>query len=443
MKMKAEYLPQNKIKIITNSYIFLKSIIFIFKSNILNRLVSIYFYFFVATLIFSCSNKSNIDLGEWTGQLKLKDTVVLPFNFVIDLQNDDYEFTVVNGAETISLKYDEDLSSNDYYVFHFDIFETYLSFHVIDGVKMIGTFVNESRKDHKKIPFEGYKKNSENKNQNDLESPIFNGKWHVEFNFKDPGSYPAIGEFLDVNDIMIGTFRTETGDYRFLSGYAKDKRLVLSAFDGSHLFLFEADYLGDSLYGKFYSGSHWETNWFGVRNDSFELASPYELTQLISDEPVNFTKKDLEGNDFYFPNDSLKGKVVIIQIFGSWCPNCLDETNFYNELYENYSDKGLELIAIGYEKQDRLQERIERLKRYRNRMEIKYPLLVGGEASKEQASIDFPMFNKISSFPTSIYFNRKGEVVKIHTGFNGPGTGETYKNYVERTRTMIEHMLVE
>lgn len=401
--------------------------------------------FFTALLIqiTSCENRAVLTLGEWQGELHLRDSVFMPFNFVIDEIEGDFVLTIVNGAETITLKFDDELSQQNHFVYHFDIFDTYLRFDVTGKDQIAGVFVNESRKDHKEIPFTAQKINGVDQRQNDLKSTLFNGKWQVEFNFDNPGSYPAIGEFLEVNGIMIGTFRTETGDYRFLSGYAKDGKLRLSAFDGSHVFYFEAEYEADSLIGQFYSGSHWETKWYGIRNDTFELASPYELTQLKTDDPIAFTKKDLNNQEYIFPNEQVKNKVVIIQIFGSWCPNCLDETNFYNELYEKYADRGLEIIAIGYEKQSRSKERIERLNRYKERMLINYPVLVGGEASKDAASKDFPMFNAIISFPTSIFLNKKGEVVKIHTGFNGPGTGEVYDHYVERTTTMVEHMLEE
>jgi thiol-disulfide isomerase/thioredoxin len=397
----------------------------------------------VFLFIFSCEKKNELTLGEWQGELHLRDSTFMPFNFVVDENKENYLVTVVNGAETIPLKYDPALSNDDFYVFRFDIFDTYLKFQVTNPNEIKGFFVNEQKEENGEIEFKAAKVNEDNKKENDLKSTLFNGKWKVEFNPKSSGAYPAIGEFLTVNDAVIGTFRTETGDYRFLSGYAKNNRIRLSAFDGAHAFYFDATLKEDTLFGDFFSGNHWKTDWYGVRNDSFELSSPYELTQLISDEPIEFSKVNLQEENYEYPNEDLDGKVVIIQILGSWCPNCLDETVFYKELYEKYKDRGLEIIGLGYEKEKNREERLARLTKYKNRMEIEYPLLLAGEASKDLASKDFPMFNSIISFPTSIFINRKGEVVKIHTGFNGPGTGEVYDNYVERTTTMIEHMLEE
>lgn len=400
-------------------------------------------FIFCGLLLLSCKRNIDLSLGEWQGELQLNDSTFMPFNIVIDENDESYLLTIVNGAETIPLKFDDSLSEDEHFIFHFDIFDTYLEFRANGSEKISGFFVNEVKEENNKIAFHAVKKAEDNKWKNDLKSVLFNGKWKVIFSPDSPGAYPAIGEFLAVNDGMIGTFRTETGDYRFLSGYARNNRLQLSAFDGSHAFYFDATLKGDSLMGKFYSGNHWQTDWYGVKNDSFELPSPYELTQFKSEQPLEFSKLNLQGEEYKYPNEYLENKVVILQVFGSWCPNCLDETNFYKELYSQYKDRGLEIIALGYEKEKSTGERLARLVRYAERMSIEYPVLLGGEASKDFASNDFPMFNAIISFPTSIFIDRNGMIVKVHTGFNGPGTGEVYEHYVERTRTMIEHMLEE
>ena len=47
---------------------------------------------------------------------------------------------------------------------------------------------------------------------------------------------------------------------------------------------------------------------------------------------------------------SFKDKVVLVQLMGSYCPNCLDETKFYSKYYEANKDKGLEIVALAFEK---------------------------------------------------------------------------------------------
>lgn len=128
---------------------------------------------------------------------------------------------------------------------------------------------------------------------------------------------------------------------------------------------------------------------------------------------------------------------------GTWCPNCLDEANYYKKLYQKYHDKGLEIISIGYELSDDYSEQVSAIRRFKNALQLDFHFLVGGKASKNIASEQFNMLNEVISFPTSIYIGRDGLVKRIHTGFNGPGTGSYYKEYVENTNSLIESLLAD
>ncbi|MNX90851.1 thiol-disulfide oxidoreductase [compost metagenome] len=132
---------------------------------------------------------------------------------------------------------------------------------------------------------------------------------------------------------------------------------------------------------------------------------------------------------------------MIIQIMGTWCPNCMDETNYYKELYSKYHSKGLEIISIGYETSESFEEQAKKIQTLKQRKNLDFTFLVGGRASKGIASDQFNMLNEVISFPTSIYIGRDGQVKRIHTGFNGPGTGEIYTEYVKKTNALIESLL--
>ena len=236
---------------------------------------------------------------------------------------------------------------------------------------------------------------------------------------------------------------TETGDYRFLEGNIVGDSLFLSCFDGSHAFLFKAGINDEELTGKFFSGTHWSSEWEGIRNEDAELQSPEELTYVVDDKEVQFNLKDMEGKDFSFPNENYEGKVTIIQIMGTWCPNCLDETKYYKELYDTYHSDGLEIISIAYETGNDVEDYIESVTRLRNKLSLNFTFLIGGAANKNLASEHFSMLNKIISFPTSIFIGRDGQVKRVHTGFNGPGTGEYYTEYVRNTNSLIENLLAQ
>jgi len=377
--------------------------------------------------------------GKWNASLQLNSVDYLPFNIKVKKNN---ALIILNADEEIQL---EPASfKDDSLHYRFPFFNSEL---VIKQGKtsMNGYWVNHTKGSHYKIPFTAvkgkitrfYHLEKSKKESN------FDGKWKVEFEPGTNSSYPAVGLFNQKKKNISGTFLTETGDYRYLDGNTTKDSLFLSCFDGSHAFLFKAKYLNDSLFGKFYSGTHWQSTWNASRNSTFELTSPEDLTSLSNNETVEFKFPNLNKDSISFPSEVYKGKVVIIQIMGTWCPNCLDESIYYKKLEEKYGEKGLEIISVCYETGNSLDVQIVNVKRLQSKLQTNFTYLIGGSAKKNLASQHFSMLSEIISFPTSIFINRKGEVVRIHTGFNGPGTGEYYKRYKERTSALLESLLMD
>ena len=242
----------------------------------------------------------------------------------------------------------------------------------------------------------------------------------------------------------VGTFLTTTGDYRFLEGNVSGDSLFLSCFDGSHAFLFKAKINGDSISGDFWSGSHWQENWVGVRDESFSLPNPNELTFLKPGyESIEFSFENLNGEVVSLTDENYQDKVVIVQLLGSWCPNCKDETAYLVSLYEKYNAQGLEIISLAFEKSDNKETNIRSLNRLRDHFNVPYEILLAGKASKTEAAEKLPMLNHVLSFPTAIFIDRTGKVRRIHTGFSGPGTGEYYQEFVEETNEFVTQLLIE
>lgn len=265
--------------------------------------------------------------------------------------------------------------------------------------------------------------------QNDKLSNV-DGKWAVEFSPGTEDSYPAIGEFKQNGNDLTGTFMTETGDYRFLAGKIYGNQFYLSCFDGSHAFLFKGSAKGKKIQGSFFSGNHWEEPWVGKFDPDVSLEDPYQLTTFQKEKGnFDFSFQNLKAENVTM-KDLLKDKKgLLVQIFGSWCPNCMDETALFTELYSDYRKKGIEFVGIGFERNGELNKDKITLQKYINHFDIHYPILYGGKASKKLASEKFPMLNKIISFPTSVLLDANGQIVQIHTGFNGPATSkfEPYK----------------
>lgn len=386
--------------------------------------------------------KVKLKTGLWLGELSLNKKTQLPFEFSVIKEKTGYSITIYNAEERILL--DQLQEINDSIDVSFPSFHSTLRFVTTNRETLVGFWINHNKKGNYRIPFTAKNRHTDRFEKLVQLDPVLNvsGNWKVTFNYKEDSRYHAKGIFSQNKAGKVsGTFLTETGDYRFLEGQVGKNHFSLSCFDGSHAFLFESTSTNDTLFGTFYSGKHWSGEWMAVRDDKFELRDADSLTYLTKGD-FSFQLKDLAGNDFSFPNDNYKDKVTIIQIMGTWCPNCMDETSFYKELYSKYHDQGLEVISIGYEAADDWDEQVSKITRLKDKYDLDFTFLVGGKANKGLASQHFSMLNEIISFPTSIYIDKEGNVVRIHTGFNGPGTGEKYTNYVQKTTALVESLLM-
>ncbi|MFT4600034.1 MAG: thiol-disulfide isomerase/thioredoxin [Arenicella sp.] len=394
------------------------------------------------------AKQKKIKTGVWYGAFELSENDNLPFLFEIEKVNKKPVLYIINGNERILLN-DIKVSGDSLFI-QFPAFASEFRVEVKNKKTISGRWYNHAKKGNYYLPFKGEygKKERYPKSIANFEA---SGKWEVTFDYKtEPGK--AIGIFssavssmkasgYDSNKIT-GTFLTETGDYRFLEGAAINDSLYLSTFDGSHAFLFSARFLNDTLWGEFRSGSHYKTEWFAIKNENAKIGNPDSLTYLVNEEPVQFSLPDINGGNYVYPNTETEGKVTLIQIMGTWCPNCLDESNYLKTLKTQHGDM-LEIIAVTFETQKSLEDRIEKVKTYKANLGLDYEFVVGGTACKSCATEMFPMLNEIISFPTVIFIDKNGVIRKIHTGFNGPGTGEYYSNFVQNTDSFVKQLVNE
>ncbi|HRO99197.1 MAG TPA: TlpA disulfide reductase family protein, partial [Flavobacteriales bacterium] len=152
---------------------------------------------------------------------------------------------------------------------------------------------------------------------------------------------------------------------------------------------------------------------------------------------------DTDGNMVSSADQRFRGKPLMVQIMGSWCPNCVDETRLLNELHAKYNDRGLEVLAVAFEKYDDPARAQQALKRYQSTLQVRYPILYGGSASKEEAARKLPFLDHVMSYPTCIFVGRDGKVKRIRTGFYGPGTGRHYEAYKRDLEGYIEGLINE
>ncbi len=394
--------------------------------------------------------------GIWRATLQQQEGAVLPFNFEVSYpkNKDNSEadtiptFTLLNGEEKILL--DDVTKQGNTFTIPMHIFEGEIiaewnkETQKLTGKWKRRSFTNSSELDFLAIPNTETRFEVNQKPKFDL-----SGKWETYF-LPEGDSSAALGVFenvetTDVNGNFKGTFLTTTGDYRYLFGSVSDDSLYLSCFDGSHAYLFVAKAENENtLKGKFWSGKSQPIEFVSTRNPDFTLPKSDTLTFLKEGyETIAFEFPNLDGKLISLDNSKYDGKVRIVQLLGSWCPNCMDETNFLTELHSTYNQKGLEIIGLAYEQTEDFEDAKKRLERMKKRLSVDYEILFAGRADKEFAAQTLPMLNHVMSFPTTIFIDKTGKVRKIHTGFSGKGTGEYYDNYVEATTNFVEMLLSE
>ena len=278
----------------------------------------------------------------------------------------------------------------------------------------------------------------------DLAAPIFEGIYDVIFTDSE-GDAQAIGIFKQQGSKIEGTFRTETGDYRYLSGGFFNGVMKLSCFDGVHAFLFEAAMDADDstvMRGNFFSGSKYHATWTGVLNPNAKLTPSNAISwPTESLAALNITIKTNRGKEKTLSTDFFHGKPSVIQLMGTWCPNCLDESKYFIELSKQSSFKDIRFIAVGFENGNSDKDRMARLKKYQKKMGFTYPVYLGGGASTKDAHAVFNQLNGVFSFPTTIFLDKKGRIVQVNSGFDGPATGVYYKSMQEETERLLLKLL--
>ncbi|MEZ4803534.1 MAG: TlpA disulfide reductase family protein [Gelidibacter sp.] len=401
-------------------------------------------FFLFSFIIFSSCNPDYYAIpmkqGIWRGELKVSDTEVLPFNFEITAKKG---MKVFNADEVILV--DDIEYRNDSIFIKMPVFEGYFALIMKDTV-MQGEFIKESL--DRILPFKAiFNKKTRFDEPKQKATVDISGNWEAVFSQGVKGDeYVAKGIFKQDGSKVTGTFRTTTGDYRYLEGVMDGNELKLSAFDGSHAFLFTATVSNNAMQGTFYSGNHFNEPFIAKRNEKFELPDSNKLTFLKEGyDKIDFKFPDTSGKLVSLSDDRFKNKVIVLQIMGSWCPNCLDESRYFSEFYKEHQDKDIEFVALAFEYSKTEAAAFKSIERLKDGVGINYPILLAqyGTSDKAKAQEKLPMLKQILSYPTTIFIDKTGKVRKIHTGFNGPATGEKYVEFKEEFDKFIVDLLSE
>ena len=274
------------------------------------------------------------------------------------------------------------------------------------------------------------------------------GRWDARW-IGDFGTTPRVIDVRNGKAGLEGTIISNTGDYGHFAGQMTGDSFALAHFDGSYVYLLTGSLSGgggkpDTLRGLFHAGIRTQTPFIAVRSTGApHLKTVTENTKADTTEPFRFAFPDLDGRTVTEQDPRFKGKVVMVDVFGTWCPTCHDAAPELVKLYRKYHDQGLEIVGLAYEVSGDTAVDNRQVRRFREKFGITYPMLLAGINLTDAAAATLPQLQGFTAFPTTIFLGRDGKVRRIHAGFYGPATGAQHAKQVREWEDEVRKLLAE
>lgn len=393
-------------------------------------------------LMFININASAKPLKAGTWKFILKTTYAeVPFIVRFKYKNNKLTGTLINGQEKIALN-DINYDKNEISI-PLQNFELSLELKQEDDRNVVGNLVRHNKNPKIKTPLVGVHGISQRYNIKKEKALInLNGKWSLEMEDENGIKSPGLANLVQTGNKLSGSILTPTGDHRYLDGHVWSDKFEAASFDGVYNYVFKGSLTIDkkTKEEKMEANllSNFNTIVRGKRDPKAALPDAYKQTKIKN---LKFIFPDLKGQSVSLNHEKFKGKPVVVQIFGSWCPNCLDEMNYLIPWYNENNKRGVEIIALAFERSLTPEDATRQLLKVQKKKKVPYVILQAGSTSEDKPADKLPGLKNFISFPTTIFLNKNHEVVKVHAGFNGPSTGEFYEQWKNEFNQQIDELL--
>lgn len=372
--------------------------------------------------------------GKWRGAIVFSSEEV-PFNFEVAYPNGEIDplVTIINGSDRASVV--ATVKDDSLYIpmFGFDItLKMKIGFENMEGVLL-------KHYSGRKYDFRAQYGLSRFDVSNDLKPIEVGSRWKMKLDVGKESEYFAVGLFNQTGSHLTGTIMTKVSDFRFFEGIVKGNEIEMSVFDGVHSFLLKGTFQDQKWSGELVMDDGYSQLWEAEMDENAELENPFEIIDL-SEKNIkpDFDKLTVESEKLN--PDDYAGKVLIIQIMGTWCSNSQDETKFLKKWHEENSDRAVEILAVNYEANYSVEYGLNRIETYKKRLGINYEMVLGGRLSKTLAAEAFPFMDKILAFPTLIFIDKRGYARYVHSYFTGPATGEYFSQFDDRFNAIVDEL---
>jgi len=269
------------------------------------------------------------------------------------------------------------------------------------------------------------------------------GRWLIE----TQGDAPEKGLLLlsQKGGRITGTVQFPSGDERFLAGEVSGGHFALSTFDGNQGSVWKGRLLpSGSLVGESYGATTTTPQPWKARRDA---AATGEVQAIAEEKPpvdrIAFTFPDVDGKPVSLADPRFRGKVVVVSIGGTWCPNCHDETAYLAPYVDRRRAEGLEAIGLQFEYDADPVRSARQIRRFAERYQVHYPLLIAGVATPEGTRTALPALGGVKVYPTTLFIDRKGRLRAVHAGYAGPAAGALHEEAIRRFDALVSALLAE
>jgi len=373
--------------------------------------------------------------GLWDAAVRVND-VDVPFRIEFSGSGHDVKGSFFNGDERVTST--SGTFENGALVLSFDEYETKLEAKLADGV-LEGQYLRGTRG----APYPFHAKRFTPSAADAANVPAVAGLWNVQVKSAKGESAWQLIVRQSGAEASAAILRVD-GDTGTLTGRYADGKFVLSHFSGARPLRLELTPQAD---GTLTVVQNNEKPLIAVRSEVARakgLPEPSDPSQFTSvkdpTEPLRFNFPDLNGRNVSNTDERFRGKVVLVNITGSWCPNCHDEVPFLVELYREYHGRGLEIVGLSFEEAAQLKNPT-RLKAFMKRYGVEYTVLLAGEP--KEAPEKLPQAVNLNSFPTTFFVGRDGRVRGVTAGFPGKASGKFHDEAKAEVVARIEKMLAE
>ena len=399
--------------------------------------------FLILVVIAGCSSPTDrLTDGQWRGAFQVHDTEI-PFIFEVkSATTENPVITLVNGDDRFEMT--GVTYRNDSVIIPIKIYDAVMEAK-IDGERMSGRLVKlYSNRPDGRVSFTAQKGAMPRFAVSDENVTVsLNGRW--EITIPDRNNAKQVGNFTQTADgSLTGSILTVTGDYRYLEGSVHGNRFYLSAFAGMTPYLVRGQFTASDTFTAEFITPAGISRFEGVRNPDVVLPDAYTMTALNPGyTSLDFRLPDLEGNEVSLSDPKYRGKVVVVTVLGSWCPNCLDEAAFLAPWYIANRLRGIEVVGLAFERKNDIEYARNQLSVFIEKFGITYDILFAGSTGAESVARVLPELSSLMSYPTTFFIDKKGDVRKIHTGFNGPATGKFYEDFKTSFNNIVNELVNE